>query len=97
VIPNCNLLFFLAFFSELHSGTWYMQVAEQDMFWWIKRTDFVRNFTHSSKLGSFSCFFAGTLKYGTCQPAPPPVPQKEAPHNSSFFDRNHQNPRPLFT
>jgi len=32
VIPNCNLLFFLAFFSELHSGTWYMQVAEQDMF-----------------------------------------------------------------
>ncbi|KAF9670086.1 hypothetical protein SADUNF_Sadunf13G0031900 [Salix dunnii] len=32
-----------------------------------------------------------TLNYGTCQPAPPPVPQKEAPHNSSFFDRNHHN------
>ncbi|XP_061946016.1 uncharacterized protein LOC133669762 [Populus nigra] len=27
-----------------------------------------------------------TLNYGSCQPAPPPVPQKEAPHNSSFFD-----------
>ncbi|KAJ6775265.1 NEUROGENIC LOCUS NOTCH-LIKE PROTEIN [Salix purpurea] len=27
-----------------------------------------------------------TLNYGTCQPAPPPVPQKEVPHNSSSFD-----------
>ncbi|CAK7340936.1 unnamed protein product [Dovyalis caffra] len=28
-----------------------------------------------------------TLNYGSCQPAPPPVPEKEAPNNSSFFDR----------
>ncbi|XP_021282993.1 uncharacterized protein LOC110415616 [Herrania umbratica] len=26
-----------------------------------------------------------TLDY-SCQPAPPPVPEKEVPHNSSFFD-----------
>ncbi|KAL5835414.1 hypothetical protein ACOSQ4_014911 [Xanthoceras sorbifolium] len=27
-----------------------------------------------------------TLNYGTCQPAPPPVPEKEVPHNVSFYD-----------
>ncbi|XP_011032421.1 PREDICTED: neurogenic locus notch homolog protein 2-like [Populus euphratica] len=27
-----------------------------------------------------------TLNYGSCQPAPPPAPQKAVPRNSSFFD-----------
>ncbi|KAF3454337.1 hypothetical protein FNV43_RR04784 [Rhamnella rubrinervis] len=27
-----------------------------------------------------------TLNYDKCQPAPPPVPEKEAPHNISAFD-----------
>ncbi|KAK3200619.1 hypothetical protein Dsin_024034 [Dipteronia sinensis] len=27
-----------------------------------------------------------TLNYGSCQPAPPPVPEKEIPHNISFYD-----------
>ncbi|KAL5566252.1 hypothetical protein UlMin_029416 [Ulmus minor] len=27
-----------------------------------------------------------TLNYGTCQPAPPPVPEKEVPRNISAFD-----------
>lgn len=32
---------------------------------------------------------AGTLNYGQCQPAPPPVPEKVAPYNMSAFDRNY--------
>lgn len=34
----------------------------------------------------YRCFFVGSLNYG-CQPAPPPVPEKPVPSNSSFFDR----------
>ncbi|KAJ4822268.1 hypothetical protein Tsubulata_006372 [Turnera subulata] len=32
-----------------------------------------------------------TLNYGSCQPAPPPVPAKQDPHNDSAFDRNNNN------